>query len=458
MLRLALGASVFAVGCGQGPRLGELGGDGESNGVQPTNGLEPQPDGGAPTVVDHPEELGESIHFPLGVATGDVTMESVVLWTRYAHSRSLVLRIWDGETSEFERLAEIPVTPSAGGFVNLVLEGLTAGRRYRFAFHEMENGEPTGRSPIGRFRAAPAASSLETITLGAVSCTKQGKSLQSLMRAAERTDLSAFLLLGDTSYNDGAVTLDEYRAKWASSLSRGEYLRLRQAMPVIATWDDHEVDNGWNPETISQAQKSAAFDTFFESLPVRRSNAASNRIWRSFRYGATVEVFVLDTRSERTPSDKKLYVSREQMDWLKAGLSASTAVFKLVMNSVPVGSFPFSAFSDGWTGYPEQRTEILQHIADNALRGVVWLSGDFHLASLGRISGSGLGSDMLEVLAGPGGQTGNYAASTLGGSQFDWATAENNYAALKFDPASREMTATFVKASGSTIQERVYVL
>lgn len=418
------------------------------------------PDAGPPPLpVDQPDELAESLHFPLGVASGDVTASSAVLWTRYAGGRALELRVWDGQGDVSTRLAQLAVSPSAGGFVNWVVEGLLPGARYRFGFLELENGEVTGRSPIGIFRAAPALDSLDVVTLGAVSCTKQGRNIGALSRASERTDLDAFLLLGDTSYNDGAKTLEEYRQAWASSLGRGDYRALRASTSVIATWDDHEVDNGWNPETIGDAQRDAAFTTFFESLPVRRSNESANRIWRSLRFGQTVELFVLDTRSERTPSDKALYLSRAQMDWLKAGLSQSTAVFKLVMNSVPIGDFPFfTTFSDGWMQYPDARSELLQHISDAQLKGVLFVSGDFHFASLGRVARSGLGSDLLEVLAGPGGQASNPAHNTLVEPQFDWTSGENNYAALRFEPMDRRVTISYVNDQGATFEERSYTL
>ena len=75
--------------------------------------------------------------------------------------------------------------------------------------------------------------------------------------------------------------------------------------------------------------------------------AAPDRIWRSFRWGHSAEVFVLDCRGERRPSTRSVnptresvYISRAQMDWLKAGLRASPAVFKFIVNSVPIYGRP----------------------------------------------------------------------------------------------------------------------
>ncbi len=47
-------------------------------------------------------------------------------------------------------------------------------------------------------------------------------------------DLTAFLLLGDTSYNDGADVRSEYRQKWSASLSREAYRLLRALVMIRA--------------------------------------------------------------------------------------------------------------------------------------------------------------------------------------------------------------------------------
>ncbi len=421
-------------------------------GIAPDEALgedaEPPPD--APE--DHPEETPESDAFPLGISSGDVAATSAVLSARYAGRRPLFLRVWQMQGESYRRVAEAAARIDDGGFVSASIERLVPSGRYRFAFFEQDGERLALRSPIGRFRTAMPPDSTGVVTFGATACTKQGKPLAPLARAAERRDLDAFLLLGDSSYNDGSRTLDEYRAKWAESLSRPEYRALRQSTGVVASWDDHEVDNGWNPETFDPVRLEAAKRAMREALPMR----TGERMWRSIRYGRTVELFVLDTRSERRASGRAEYLSREQMDWLKRGLEESPAVFKLVMSSVPIGDFPFSTFTDGWANYPDARVEILGHVAERNVRGVVWLSGDFHLASVGRVTRAHLGSDALEVLAGPGGQNGNPLAGLLTRPQFDWATAENNFAVLRFDGARRELRVAHVDGHGRMLFDGTY--
>jgi alkaline phosphatase D len=223
---------------------------------------------------------------------------------------------------------------------------------------------------------------------------------------------------------------------------------VRRATSVLATWDDHEVDNNFDPETRDLTNPK---QVFFESLPLRRVDGAPDRIWRSARWGLTAEIFVLDCRGERRPSADE-YLSRAQMDWLKAGLMSSPCTFKLIMNSVPIADFPFPSEDDRWEGYPAQRTEILSFIDDQAIGGVLWIAGDFHLACIGSVSRDGPGSTQTEVLAGPGAQVGNPGAWVLGEPQFQWASTTNNYTTFELDPSRPRIRVLWHDGDGSVIQ------
>jgi phosphodiesterase/alkaline phosphatase D-like protein len=404
--------------------------------------------------------------FALGVASGDVTTSAAILWTRYEGAATLRAVVWEMRGDVYEReIADLAASPADGGFTHVEVTALTAGARYRYAFVETSGAARTVRSPIGRFRAAIADDAEEPLLLGAVSCVSNTRDQSTLDRAGERDDLDFFLFLGDTTYNDGARTLAEYRAKWAENLAKPGSRGVRGRTSLLATWDDHEVDNDWNPESFPAATRANATQTFFESLPLRRDAAAADRIWKRMRWGRTLEVFVLDCRGERRPSTAAtpgaLYVSRAQMDWLKAGLTESTAVFKLIVNSVPITDFPgfFDlATGDRWEGYAAQRTEILSHIDSTGITGVLWVAGDFHLASAGRVATSGAGARQVEVLVGPGAQSPNPLYTSLRAPQFDWASGTNNYSTIALDPDRREVTVTWIDGSGGAIHDETYAL
>ncbi|MEW5738301.1 MAG: alkaline phosphatase D family protein [Myxococcota bacterium] len=474
----ALGAAGLWLGCGRpaavdgqdggvdggAPDAGSAADAGVDAGLEVDAGA---PDAGAPDagVFDQPESLSESLtDFPLGVSAGDVEATRAVVQTRYVGAGSLALRVWRVGLQGWERVADTPVQPADGGFIHLDVAGLEPGARYRYAFVELQAGVPVGRSAIGRFRAALPAGAVEPLVFGACSCTENNEVATPLLRAGERGDLDLFLLLGDTSYNDGCMTLDEYRARWASNLGTPEYRALRASTSVLATWDDHEVTNDFNPERLSATRLAIARQAFFEMLPLRRDALAPERIWKSIRWGATAEFFVLDGRSERKPSTllpggDHIYLSRQQMDWFKQALAASTATFKIILNSVPITDFGFSAFTtDTWRAYFKQRDEILSFIDASAISGVLWVAGDHHFASVGRISASGPGANALEVLAGPGAQNGNILFQALRPPRWDFASGTNNYLAVHLEPSTRQARLVFHDASDTVLFDRTYTL
>jgi phosphodiesterase/alkaline phosphatase D-like protein len=418
--------------------------------------------------IAHPDDVPPAplATFPLGVASGDVTADAAILWTRHAGTAALALAVWEDTATGPQPVGLYPAARADGGFVHVDLAGLAAGARYHFAFVETSNGQPTQRSAVGRFRAALAADAIEPVTFGAVACTSNGRAMATLERAGERGDLDLFCLLGDTTYNDGSRTRSDFRGRWAQNLGTAGYRGVRAATSLLATWDDHEITNDWNPETINRTTLANGTAAFFEHLPIRRQASAPDRVYRSVRWGLTAEFFVLDSRSERRPSTRfsssAQYLSRAQMDWLKAGLLDSPCVFRVILNSVPITNFPglFDILApDRWEGYPAARTEILSFVADQRIDGVLWVAGDFHLGSAGRLARSGLGADQIEVLVGPGAQVANILVGTLRNDpQFDFVTGTSNYTAIHLDPETRTVRATFHDGSGTTIGDRSYAL
>ena len=123
------------------------------------------------------------------------------------------------------------------------------------------------------------------------------------------------------------------------------------------------------------------------------------------------------------------------MNWLKEGLKSSDAAFKIIMNSVPITAFPYFSGKDTWIGYPAQRDELLKFIDHYNIPGILWISGDLHFASVGKVSKEGPGSTQQEILAGPGAQIPDYLCLPLNmNSQFEWVSARNNYITVHFDP------------------------
>lgn len=371
-------------------------------------------------------EVDENL-YPLGVQSGAPRPDSLLFWTRYLGevALELVLMVYeDGEWLEHSREA---VVADGDGYVHHPTKELSSDTSVAFQFVDT-NGLG---SPVGHSRTALSNGSQAVLRFGATSCTSKNHiDFPSLSNLRQRFDLDFFAWLGDTVYADDAETVEEYRSLYEYNINTEGFQAILSRTPGIFGWDDHEVANNWDLESIDPARLEQATAAFYQNLAIEQFPDHPNRLWRSFRFGDTAEVFVLDCRGERQPS-KELYISQEQMNWLKEGLSRSTAAWKLVLNSVPITQMPAvyqfpEMLKDRWEGFPAQREELLDHITDNEMTGVLFLSGDLHQCSLSRVEATGPRRSILEVCAGPSGPNflGTPARFFEDGDQWLWADAE----------------------------------
>jgi alkaline phosphatase D len=186
-------------------------------------------------------------------------------------------------------------------------------------------------------------------------------------------------------------------------------------------------------------------DAYFELLPIDAEGPAYV-LWRSFRWGLTAEILVLDCRYERKPS-QGLYMSAEQMDWIKQRLQDSPCHFKIIMNSVPITNMPFVwdvAANDRWEGYPASRNELLSFISQNRIDNVWFISGDFHVCFVSQLepTPSDFASTLREIAV-TGGNT-NLLGSGLGGAQFAYGTSSARALLVTLDPQANAVNVRFV--------------
>lgn len=419
--------------------------------------------------------------FLFAVQAADPNTDGAVLWTRFAPGETLAdatlaLRVFeDGAGEEAGDLyVDEVATIGDGGFVHVEVAGLAPDTRYRYCFVIVPAaGGATARSPIGRFRTALDPEALRVVTFGGTSCVNAAhKPFRTLNRAAE-ANLDFFVLAGDTTYCDDAVTVAQYRGKWRDSFDSDGYRALLANVGTYATWDDHEIEDDWNPEVFDPGQLAAAKQVYLEHIACRVRPGvdpiADWRLWRSFRWGRTLELFVLDCRSERKPSTRHTsaaqYISREQMDWLKLGLRRSPCVFKLIVNSVPITDMPegYPAEKDRWQGYEPQRDEILAHIGGPPLMpGVLWLSGDFHFGAVAKVDAPGARfADQWEIFMGQGANAANPVWEAIrdgSAAQFPFVTGTNNYVRFVCDPFATppRITAEFIDGDGVVLHTQQF--
>jgi len=190
-----------------------------------------------------------------------------------------------------------------------------------------------------------------------------------------------FVSLGDFPYTDNgpvAKTVSEYRARHAALRTAPTGRRLIEAMGIRAIYDDHEFHNDWNPVFVEgePARYAAAMQVWDEMFPIR--DPVGDVRYRSWRWGANVEGFLIDCRRFRSENAMvdgpgKVMLGDEQRAWLVAAVRASTATFKLVFTSVPLD---FGIGNDSWVAFAHERGLLLDALV--GVSGLLFLTADQH--------------------------------------------------------------------------------
>ncbi|MBW2701851.1 MAG: alkaline phosphatase D family protein [Deltaproteobacteria bacterium] len=378
------------------------------------------------TAEDLPED---ELVFPAGVMAGEPEVGGMTLWALVRTEEAVRLKVWlpdvdPADADLVDLLWDKEVEPGLAGTVHARVEGLIPGRWHAYAFFVQDgSGQATARSPIGHFSAAPPPGALVRLTLSGTHGTHQRETpYPTLIENAIFEPFTLYLHLGDAIYADDAESLDDYRRMWTENWQTEGFRGVLKDAIYLPVADDHELINDYSGETIDPERWAMGIQSLWEFNPLKRMPENPDRLWRSWRWGDTLELFALDCRSERKPSTRHSldaqYISPEQMEWLKQGLTSSSAVFKLVLNSVPIMDMPYLWLKDQdrWEGYPVQdadgnhedgqREALIHFIRDAGVENVYFVTGDFHMATVGRLDPPGkAGEQFWEFMMGPGAQS-----------------------------------------------------
>jgi phosphodiesterase/alkaline phosphatase D-like protein len=264
--------------------------------------------------------------FTSGVASGDVTPTSAILWTRIDRDTSVKVEVWSNPALQGKKAFQqtVPHVSAARDFTLKVdATGLAPATTYFFRFrHGDGNGDGAASSDVGTFRTAPnpsdAADVRATYTGDADGTRLAGGAPAfndfEVLEAARLEGGDFFVFDGDTIYSDSsfrttgpATTLAEYHAAHLENRGYANLRGLLASTSVYATMDDHEVVNDYDGQTVDPARYAAGRQAFLDYYPVRESGllndatCAGAPLYRKFRWGSEAEVFLLDERSCRSP-------------------------------------------------------------------------------------------------------------------------------------------------------------
>lgn len=380
--------------------------------------------------------------FVHGVASGDPLEDRVVIWTRVTTPTAEPVQVnWkiarDSDLSEIIASGTALAQANADYTVNVDVTGLEPATRYFYQF------EALGQiSPVGRTKTLPT-DGVQNLRFAQVSCAKFNAGFfNAYSRIAARDDLDFLLHLGDYIYEasnkppasqtPGAdigrpfaplhecKTLEDYRQRYDQYHRDPDVQRLRAALPLIATLDDHEfADGAWRdgasehkPERDGDwaDRRAVAFQVRWEWLPARKPDPSnSEKVFRKVSLGGLADLILIDTRTRRDEpvpppamfDPERSALGEEQRTWLLQEFDTSKAQWKLLANPSVMATtwskdFPqeikqallklklidvdgIGPDYDQWDGYPVERDLLLSHWRDNDINNVVVLSGDVHV-------------------------------------------------------------------------------
>ena len=367
--------------------------------------------------------------FTLGVASGDPWPDSVVLWTRLmqnemphaaipvrwrvAHDEKMTRIVREGTT-----LAE----PEWAHSVHVEVRGLAPDRWYWYQF---DVGGPHTRalSPVGRTKTAPAFSSHPArFAFAFVSCQKYESGFYTAIDHLCEEDLSLVIHVGDYIYEKGpakairemplktAVTLEDYRARYAFYKADLSLQEVHRRFPFIVTPDDHEVANNYAaliPEKEKdipgfEKRRAGAYQAYYEHMPLRssaRPRGVYMQFCRTLPIGRLADFYVLDTRQYRDDqpcgdgdkapcearnSSSSTIMGKDQEAWLYRQLAKrnprwSVLAQQVILSQIDLDPGPGELFMmDKWDGYAAARKRLTDRLIEQKKENAIVLSGDNH--------------------------------------------------------------------------------
>lgn len=378
-----------------------------------------------------------------GASAGDVLADRAIIWSRADRLSRMQVEWSTSETFRDARRVPGPHVTEATDFTGKIdLSGLPPDQEifYRVTFQEPSG---TAAEPVlGRFRTVPVSRRDVTFlwsgdTAGQGWGIDESRGGMMTYEAMRRTGADFFIHCGDTIYADSVVagevrypdgsvsrqlvtpekskvaeTLAEYRGAHRYNLMDRNVRAFHAEVAQMWMWDDHEVVNNWSDskdlsanaayqEKRIGALRANATRAFLDYAPLRANPDEAERIYRRVSYGPHLDLFMLDMRSYRGPnthnrqetaSGETAFLGEAQLAWLKEGLRASRATWKVIAADMPIGlQVPdgrdgegrpaFEAVANGngpALGRELEIADLLSALRAGGVRNVVWLTADVH--------------------------------------------------------------------------------
>ena len=215
--------------------------------------------------------------------------------------------------------------------------------------------------------------------------------------------------MGDNIYAN-STSMVVMAQKYAQQKADSNYQLLRNLVPIVGTWDDHDYgsNDGGKNYTLRDSAQQLALD--FLDVPAQAPVRSRQGMYQSFDLGEgdqKVRLILLDTRYHRdtlmpdtlTPhryiaNEQGDVLGEEQWAWLRAQLNDSPARVHIIGSSIQVLSSEH--FFEKWSNFPAARERLLSLLEEEQVANPVFLSGDRHIAEVSRLEMEELASPVFD--------------------------------------------------------------
>lgn len=225
-----------------------------------------------------------------------------------------------------------------------------------------------------------------------------------------KNDPDLWVWLGDNIYGDSedmSVMADKYRLQKFGA----EYTALRDSVPVIGIWDDHDygVNDGGKEYPMRDSSRALMLD--FLDVPAQAPVRHRQGAYQAYTFGPKgkrTKIILLDTRYFRDklekstepgkryqPNESGTILGQAQWDWLEDQLSDSEAQVHIIGSSIQILSAEHGY--EKWANFPAERDRFLALLQKTKPAKTVLLSGDRHISELSRIDLQGLDYPLYEL-------------------------------------------------------------
>ena len=387
---------------------------------------------------------------PYGVMSGDIDADRAVIWSRCDRdARMLVDIATTASMRDVRRIVGPAALEDSDYTARVSLRDLASGQThfYRVQFQSLADPSILSAPLSGRFRT-PGAAQRDLVFAFSGDEAGQGWGINEgwggyrVYEAMRQFQPDFFIHAGDQIYADGPIvaevklddgsiwknivtpakskvaeTLADYRGNFAYNLLDDNKRRFLAEVPMLVQWDDHETRNNWYPgqqigaQDVRYQMRSASQlaahgkRAMFDYNPMAFQPNDPERVYRSFRMGPLLDVFMLDERSYRGPNTANRqsamggdadFLGTTQLAWLQQALVDSRATWKVIASDMPLSLViadlnpdatpgTYEAWANGEGKAPSGRelemAALLSFIKHKDIRNVVWVTADVHYAS-----------------------------------------------------------------------------